>query len=34
MHLAAHDRLALLTDLPEAIAREELFLVYQPVLDV
>jgi EAL domain-containing protein (putative c-di-GMP-specific phosphodiesterase class I) len=34
MHLAAHDRLALQTDLREAIGRGELFLVYQPVLDL
>ena len=34
MHIAAHDRLALQTDLTHAIARGELFLVYQPVLDL
>jgi diguanylate cyclase (GGDEF)-like protein len=34
MHLAAHDRLALENDLRGAIARDELFLVYQPILDL
>ncbi len=34
MHLAAHDRLTLQTDLREAIARDQLFLVYQPTLDL
>jgi diguanylate cyclase (GGDEF)-like protein len=34
MHLAAHDRLTLQTDLREAIARDQLFLVYQPSLDL
>ena len=34
MHIAAHDRLALETDLRGAIARHELFLVYQPILDL
>jgi diguanylate cyclase (GGDEF)-like protein len=34
MHIAAHDRLALQTDLTHAIARDELFVVYQPVLDL
>ena len=34
MHIAAHDRLALETDLRGAIARDELFLVYQPILDL
>jgi EAL domain-containing protein (putative c-di-GMP-specific phosphodiesterase class I) len=32
MHIAAHDRLALESDLRGAIARDELFLVYQPIL--
>ena len=34
MHIAAHDRLALENDLRGAIARDELFLVYQPILDL
>ena len=34
MHIAAHDRLALENDLRGAIAREELFVVYQPILDL
>jgi diguanylate cyclase (GGDEF)-like protein len=34
MHIAAHDRLALGNDLRSAIARDELFLVYQPILDL
>jgi diguanylate cyclase (GGDEF)-like protein len=34
MHLAAHDRLVLQNDLRGALARDELFLVYQPVLDL
>ena len=34
MHIAAHDRLALENDLRGAIARSELFLVYQPILDL
>ena len=34
MHIAAHDRLALENDLRGAIARGELFLVYQPILDL
>jgi diguanylate cyclase (GGDEF)-like protein len=34
MHIAAHDRLALENDLRGAIARHELFLVYQPILDL
>jgi diguanylate cyclase (GGDEF)-like protein len=34
MHIAAHDRLELENDLRGAIAREELFLVYQPILDL
>jgi diguanylate cyclase (GGDEF)-like protein len=34
MHLAAHDRLTLQTDLREAIARDQLFLVYQPSIDL
>jgi diguanylate cyclase (GGDEF)-like protein len=34
MHIAAHDRLALENDLRGAIARHELFLVYQPILNL
>ncbi len=34
MHIAAHDRLALQTDLRRAIEADELFLVYQPILDL
>jgi diguanylate cyclase (GGDEF)-like protein len=34
MHIAAHDRLELENDLRVAIARDELFLVYQPILDL
>ena len=34
MHIAAHDRLALGSDLRGALARRELFLVYQPILDL
>jgi diguanylate cyclase (GGDEF)-like protein len=34
MHIAAHDRLALDNDLRGALARRELFLVYQPILDL
>ena len=34
MHIAAHDRLALGNDLRGALARRELFLVYQPILDL
>src|SRR6201999_1653402 len=34
MHLAAHDRLTLQTDLREAIARDQLFVVYQPSIDL
>jgi EAL domain-containing protein (putative c-di-GMP-specific phosphodiesterase class I) len=34
MHIAAHDRLALENDLRGAIARDELFVVYQPILDL
>ena len=34
MHIAAHDRLALENDLRGAITRDELFLVYQPILDL
>ena len=34
MHIAAHDRLELESDLRGAIARHELFLVYQPILDL
>jgi diguanylate cyclase (GGDEF)-like protein len=34
MHIAAHDRLALQHDLRGAIARHELFLVYQPILNL
>ena len=34
MHIAAHDRLALGNDLRRAIERRELFLVYQPILDL
>jgi diguanylate cyclase (GGDEF)-like protein len=34
MHIAAHDRLALENDLRSAITRDELFLVYQPILDL
>ena len=34
MHIAAHDRLALEHDLRAAIERRELFLVYQPILDL
>ncbi|HET6548202.1 MAG TPA: EAL domain-containing protein [Solirubrobacter sp.] len=34
MHIAAHERLALGSDLRGAIARRELFLVYQPILDL
>ncbi len=34
MHIAAHDRLELENDLRSAIARNELFLVYQPILDL
>jgi EAL domain-containing protein (putative c-di-GMP-specific phosphodiesterase class I) len=34
MHIAAHDRLALESDLRGAIARGELFVVYQPILDL
>jgi diguanylate cyclase (GGDEF)-like protein len=34
MHIAAHDRLALENDLRGAITRHELFLVYQPILDL
>ena len=34
MHIAAHDRLELENDLRGAIARQELFLVYQPILDL
>ena len=34
MHIAAHDRLELEIDLRGALARDELFLVYQPILDL
>ena len=34
MHIAAHERLELEPDLRGAIAREELFLVYQPIIDL
>jgi len=34
MHIAAHDRLALESDLRGALARRELFLMYQPILDL
>ena len=34
MHIAAHDRMALQSDLRGALARNELFLVYQPILDL
>jgi diguanylate cyclase (GGDEF)-like protein len=34
MHIAAHDRLALESDLRGALTRRELFLVYQPILDL
>jgi diguanylate cyclase (GGDEF)-like protein len=34
MHIAAHDRLELESDLRGAVARGELFLVYQPILDL
>lgn len=34
MHIAAHERLELESDLRGAIARRELFLVYQPILDL
>ncbi len=34
MHIAAHDRLELESDLRGAILREELFLVYQPLLNL
>ena len=34
MHIAAHDRLALENDLRGAMPRDELFLVYQPILDL
>ena len=33
MHIAAHERLELGSDLRSALAREELFLVYQPIID-
>jgi diguanylate cyclase (GGDEF)-like protein len=34
MHIAAHDRLELGSDLRGALGRRELFLVYQPILDL
>ena len=34
MHIAAHDRLELESDLRGAVERGELFLVYQPILDL
>ena len=34
MHIAAHDRLELESDLRGAVVRNELFLVYQPILDL
>jgi len=34
MHIAAHDRLELESDLRGAVARHELFLVYQPILNL
>ncbi len=34
MHVAAQDRIHLEMDLAEALGREELFLVYQPMLDL
>jgi EAL domain-containing protein (putative c-di-GMP-specific phosphodiesterase class I) len=33
MHIAAHERLELESDLRGALARDELFLVYQPIID-
>jgi EAL domain-containing protein (putative c-di-GMP-specific phosphodiesterase class I) len=33
MHIAAHERLELQSDLRGALGREELFLVYQPIVD-
>src|ERR1700686_4499283 len=34
MHTAAQDRLTVEMDLAEALDRDELFLVYQPILDL